>query len=153
MLAKILTADDEANIRKMISLLLKEQGYEVKAVSNGREAVNALLEFEPDVVLLDQQMPVLNGVEALEEIKQIRPNQTVVFVTAFGTISLAVDAVKKGAYDFIEKPFDNDHLILTVKRAVVHSRMQSEIRTLKTELNRHHTTIIGEDTGLKYIMG
>ena len=150
--SKILIADDEANIRKVITLLLKEQGYEVKAVGNGREAIDALLEFQPDVILLDQQMPVCTGVEAFEEIKRLRPNQTVIFVTAFGSISLAVDTVKKGAYDFIEKPFDNDNLILTVQRALEHSRMKGEIRTLKNQLNRQHNTIIGENTGLKAIV-
>jgi len=150
--AKILIADDEANIRKVITLLLKEQGYETKAVTNGREAVEALLEFQPDVILLDQQMPVLTGVEALEEIKRKNRDQTVIFVSAFGSISLAVDAVRKGAYDFIEKPFDNNNLILTVKRAVEHSRMKGEIKTLKNRLNQPYNTIIGENSGLKHIV-
>ena len=149
---RVLLADDEATIRKVITLLLKEQGYEVKAVNNGREAVNALMDFQPDVILLDQQMPVLTGVEALEEIKRIRPNQVVVFVSAFGSISLAVDAIKKGAYDFIEKPFDNDNLLLTVQRAIEHSRMKSEIRTLKTQLKQHQHIIIGENSGLRHVV-
>ncbi|MDR0796404.1 MAG: sigma-54 dependent transcriptional regulator [Tannerella sp.] len=150
--AKILIADDETNIRKVIALLLKEQGYEIKAVANGREAVDALLDFQPDVILLDQQMPVLAGVETLDEIKRIRPNQTVIFVSAYGSISLAVDAVKKGAYDFIEKPFNNDHLILTVQRALEHSRLKAEIKILKTDMNKNHSFIIGENTGLKHIV-
>ena len=152
MKAKILIADDEANIRKVITLLMKEQGYEVKAVGNGREALDALLKFEPDVILLDQQMPVLTGVEALEEIKRIRPHQEVVLITAFGSISLAVDAVKKGAYDFIEKPFDNENLILTVNRAIEHSRMKGEIKTLKTQIKQNFSSIIGENSGLKYVV-
>lgn len=106
MKAKIVVADDEPRIRAMIALLLKEDGYEVQTAANGQEAVDALLSFRPDVILLDQQMPVLTGVEALEKIKRLCPNQVVVFITAFGSVSLAVDAVKKGAYDFIEKPFD-----------------------------------------------
>ena len=149
---KILIADDEASIRKVISLLLREQGYEVKAVSNGREAVEACIAFQPDVILLDQQMPLMTGVEALEEIKRIRPHQVIVFVTAFGSISLAVDAVKKGAYDFIEKPFDNDTLLLTVKRAIEHSRMKGEIRTLKSQIKRQNSSIIGDNSGLKQTM-
>lgn len=121
-------------------------------VENGREAVEALLSFQPDVILLDQQMPVLTGVEALEEIRRISPTQVVLFVTAFGSISLAVDAVKKGAYDFIEKPFDNDKLLLTVKRAVEHSRMKGEISTLKKTLGEKRSNVIGENTGLKQVM-
>lgn len=152
MKAKIVVADDELRIRKMICRLLTDEGYEVMPVENGREAVEALLSFRPDVILLDQQMPVMTGVEALEEIKQISPNQIVLFVTAFGSISLAVDAVKKGAYDFIEKPFDNDKLLLTVGRAVEHSRMKGEISNLKKSLGEKKSAVIGDNTGLKQVM-
>lgn len=152
MKAKIVVADDEPRIRKMICRLLTDEGYDVMPVENGREAVEALLSFQPDVILLDQQMPVMTGVEALEEIKQISPNQVVLFVTAFGSISLAVDAVKKGAYDFIEKPFDNDKLLLTVGRAVEHSRMKGEISNLKKSLGEKKSAVIGDNTGLKQVM-
>jgi len=152
MKVKIVVADDEPRIRKMICRLLMDEGYEVMPVENGREAVEALLSFQPDVILLDQQMPVMTGVEALEEIKQIAPNQVVLFVTAFGSISLAVDAVKKGAYDFIEKPFDNDKLLLTVGRAVEHSRMKGEISNLKKSLGEKKSAVIGDNTGLKQEM-
>ena len=151
-MVKILLADDEAAIRKVITLLLREQGYEVKAVGNGRDAVEALKTFQPDVILLDQQMPLLTGLETLEKIKRIRPNQVIVFVTAFGSISLAVDAVKKGAYDFIAKPFENDNLLLTVKRAIEHSRMKGEINALKSQIKQQYSSIIGENSGLKHIM-
>lgn len=152
MKAKIVVADDEPRIRKMICRLLMDEGYEVMPVENGREAVEALLSLQPDVILLDQQMPVMTGVEALEEIKQIAPNQVVLFVTAFGSISLAVDAVKKGAYDFIEKPFDNDKLLLTVGRGVEHSRMKGEISNLKKSLGEKKSAVIGDNTGLKQVM-
>ncbi|MCD8043167.1 MAG: sigma-54 dependent transcriptional regulator [Tannerellaceae bacterium] len=150
---RILIADDEVSIRRVITLLLKEEGYEVKAVENGKEVVETLFSFNPDVVLLDYQMPVMNGAEAFEEIKKVRPEQTVIFVTAFGSISLAVDAVKKGAYDFIEKPFDNDNLLLKIKRAIEHCRMQGEIRLLKTRLQANTSpSIIGANRGLKQII-
>lgn len=152
MKAKILVADDEPQIRKVIFLLLSEEGYEVKTVENGQEAINALPIFRPNVILLDQQMPLLTGVEALEHIRQQYPDQVVIFVTAFGSVSLAVDAIKKGAYDFIEKPFDNDKLLLTVRRAVEHGKLKGEISTLKTRLNPVHPPIIGESTGLKQIV-
>ena len=148
-MVKILIADDEAQIRKVITLVLREQGYEVKAVCNGREAVEAVSAFKPDVVLLDQQMPVLTGVEALEEIKKIRPNQTIVFISAFGSIALAVDAIKKGAFDFIEKPFNNEYLLLTVRRAIEFSRAKREI---KTQPNAGQNRIIGENSGLKEVV-
>ena len=152
MKSKILIADDETRIRRVMTLLLKEEGYEVLSVENGQEVLDVLLTFQPDVILLDQQMPVLTGVETLEQIKKIRPNQVVVFVTAFGSVALAVDAVKKGAYDFIEKPFDNDNLILKVKRALEHCRMKGEIKKLKNKLKETGLPIIGEDSGLKQVI-
>ena len=149
---KILIADDEPGIRRMIGILLEEEGYEVKAVENGSEAIDALHRFRPDLVLLDQQMPVLTGVETLEKIKLLNPNQIVIFITAFGSISLAVDAVKKGAYDFIEKPFDNDKLILTVKRAIEHCRLKKEITVLQKRLSATHQTIVGDSYALKQLL-
>ena len=149
---KILIAGDEPGIRKVISLLLEEKGYETKTVENGKEAVDALLQFRPDLVLLDQQMPVMTGVEALEKIKTLNPNQIVIFISAFGSISLAVDAVKKGAYDFIEKPFDNDKLILTVNRAIEHFRLKNEISVLQKRLSATKQTIVGESHALKQLL-
>ncbi|MDR3141731.1 MAG: sigma-54 dependent transcriptional regulator [Tannerellaceae bacterium] len=152
MKAKILIADDEAPIRKVMTLLLKEEGYEVMAVENGREAVSALPAFRPDVVLLDQQMPVLNGVETFEAIRRRFPGQAVIFITAYGSIPLAVDTVKKGAYDFIEKPFDNDNLLLKVKRAVEHCRAKGQAGTPETRLQPALCPVIGENGGLRQVI-
>lgn len=152
MKAKIVVADDEPRVRGVIALLLKEEGYEVRTASNGQEAVETALAFRPDVILLDQQMPLLTGVQALEKIKAARPDPVVILVTAFGSVSLAVEAVKKGAYDFIEKPFDNDKLLLTVRRAVEHRRMRGEIDTLKSRLRDNRPDIIGERSGLRQVM-
>lgn len=152
MKGKILIADDEPRIRKIISLLLAKEGYEVKAVTNGKEAVSETTLFQPDVILLDQQMPVMTGTEALEKIQAVRPHQVVILVTAFGTISLAVDAVKKGAYDFIEKPFDNDDLLLKVKRGIEHSHLKGELHQLKKRLGEGERPIIGSEGGLRTVM-
>lgn len=152
MKGKVLIADDEPRIRKIVSLLLIQEGYEVKTVANGKEAVSETTLFRPDVILLDQQMPVMTGTEALEKIQAVRPNQVVILVTAFGTISLAVDAVKKGAYDFIEKPFDNDDLLLKVKRAMEHSQLKGELRQLKKRLGEGERPIIGSEGGLRTVM-
>lgn len=152
MKGKVLIADDEPRIRKIMTLLLSQEGYEVKSVENGKEAVAEATLFDPDVILLDQQMPIMNGTEALDKIRLMRPNQVMVLVTAFGTISLAVDAVKKGAYDFIEKPFDNDDLLLKVKRAVEHSRLKGEIHQLKKRLGEGERPIIGSEGGLRMVM-
>lgn len=152
MKGKILIADDEARIRKVIALLLKEEGHDVMTVENGREVLNVLPDFQPDVILLDQQMPVMTGIETLEEIKKRYPQQTVIFITAFGSIALAVDTVKKGAYDFIEKPFDNDNLVLKVNRAMEHCMLKGEVRTLKKQLSPSSLPIVGENNGLKHVV-
>lgn len=149
---KILIADDEPRIRRIIALLLQEEGYNVLTVSNGIEAVAEATRFNPDLILMDQQMPGMDGIEALENIRKTHPGQIIILITAFGSISLAVDAVKKGAYDFIEKPFDNDALLLKVKRALEHSQLKGEIRQLKTQLGETERPIIGSNGGLRIIM-
>jgi DNA-binding NtrC family response regulator len=149
---KILIADDESAIRRVLTLLLKEEGYDVMAVASGRELLNVLLSFQPDVILLDQQMPSLTGVETLEQINNMRPGQTVIFVTAFGSVALAVDAVKKGAYDFIEKPFDNDDLLLMVRRAIKQGNRKGETKNPKDNLKEAGSFIAGENGGLKQVM-
>lgn len=152
MKGKVLIADDEPRIRKIMTLLLSQEGYEVKSVENGKAAVAEATLFNPDVILLDQQMPIMNGTEALDKIRLMRPNQVMMLVTAFGTISLAVDAVKKGAYDFIEKPFDNDDLLLKVKRAMEHSHLKGELHQLKKRLGEGERPIIGSEGGLRMVM-
>ncbi len=151
---RILIADDEAKIRRVMTLLLEEAGYQVKTVENGAEAVDALVSFDPHIVLLDYQMPVLSGIEALEKIKSLNSSQTVIMITAFGSVSLVVEAIKKGAYDFIEKPFDNDKLLLTIQRAVDHTGLKDEVRELKQRINRMvgKNTIIGRNGGLRMVM-
>ena len=145
---KILVADDEPAIRRMLAILLEEEGYEIKTVQNGNEAVAAFSLFHPDLVLLDQQMPVMTGVEALEKIKALDREQMVIFISAFGSISLAVDAVKKGAYDFIEKPFDNDKMILTVNRAMEHRRLKEEVTGLHQRLSAKQPVMVGASPAL-----
>ena len=94
----------------------------------------------------------MTGTEALEKIHLSRPNQVVIMVTAFGTISLAVDVVKKGAYDFVEKPFDNNELLLKVKRAMEHGHLKGELRQLKKRLGEGERPIIGSEGGLRKVM-
>ncbi len=151
---RILIADDEAKIRKVISLLLKDEGYEVLAVDNGTDAVHEAERYNPDLVLLDQQMPGLTGTEALREIKSRRPNQVAIIITAHGSISLAVNAIKDGAYDFIEKPFYNDHLLLTVKRALEYGKISGELAQLKTQISENYTfgQIVGNSVKLQQVL-
>ncbi|MDR2057146.1 MAG: sigma-54 dependent transcriptional regulator [Dysgonamonadaceae bacterium] len=154
MKVRILIADDEAKIRKIMALLLRNEGYEVLTVDNGLSAVEEVERFHPDVTLLDQRMPDMMGVEALKQIKDKYPETVVIIVTAHGSISLAVDAIKNGAYDFIEKPFDNDKLLLTIRRSLEYRRMSGELNRLKECFNETYSfgQIIGSSAQLQQVM-
>jgi DNA-binding NtrC family response regulator len=148
---RILIVDDEAKIRKVMSLLLRDEGYEVLAVDNGASAVAEAGRFNPDLVLLDHQMPDMTGIDALKKIKDRHPATVVVIVTAHGSIALAVNAIKDGAYDFIEKPFDNDQLLLTVRRALEYKSLSGELNHLKQRLDETHSfgQIVGSSAKLQ----
>lgn len=149
---RILIADDEPRIRRIVSLLLGDAGYEVKTATNGGEAVTLAESFAPDIILLDQQMPVMNGTEAMQRILKKNPDQVIILMTAYGTISLAVEAVKGGAYDFIEKPFDNNELLLKVKNAIGHGALKQQVKQLQQQLDGGPRPIIGSEGGLKSVM-
>ena len=114
MTGKILIVDDEAPIRTILKYLLKEEGYSVRTAENGYKAIQLCREFQPDLILMDQNMPVMNGIEATVKIKECHPDQIIVILTAHGDVSRAVYAIKKGAYDYLEKPFDNDKFLNTI---------------------------------------
>ncbi|MDR1221936.1 MAG: sigma-54 dependent transcriptional regulator [Tannerella sp.] len=152
--ARILIADDEAKIRKVMTLLLKDEGYEVSAVVDGLSAVHEAERFLPDVVLLDQQMPDMTGMEALKRIKGAYPETVVIIVTAHGSISLAVNAIKDGAYDFIEKPFNNDNLLLVVHRALEYKNLSGKLNRMKKRFDETQALgqIVGNSAKLQQVM-
>jgi len=135
MAEKILIIDDEEKIRRIVSHLLTDEGYIVKTADDGMNGYRTALRFSPRIILMDQNMPGMNGIETMQKIRNKLPNVTVIIITAFGEVSLAVEAIKKGAYDYIEKPFDNDKLILLIRRALAYNRMSGEISVLKQKLD------------------
>jgi len=142
---KILIIDDEKNIRDIFSLLLEEKDYSVQTAENGREGLKKVLSFLPDVILLDMNMPDYTGIEVLAKIKEKIPAAEVIIITAFGTIQNAVEATKLGAYDYLEKPVNNDELLLLISRALEVKRLRREVRELKSELSSRYSfsNIIG----------
>ena len=142
---KILIIDDEKNIRDIFSLLLEEKGYLVQTAENGKEGLKKNLSFNPDVILLDMNMPDYSGIEILAKIKDKTPATEVLIITAFGTIQNAVEATKLGAYDYLEKPVDNDELLLLIARALEVKRLRNQVRELKSELSARYrfSSIIG----------
>ncbi len=132
---KILIVDDEEKIRKILTRILADEDYNAKAIENGQRALTVLQTFQPDVILMDQNMPGLNGIETMVKIKEKFPLIPVIIITAFGEVSLAVEAIKNGAYDYLEKPFDNDKLLLLIKRALQHSKLTDEISKLRNKIS------------------
>lgn len=145
MIAKILVVDDEQKICLILSQILSEEGYTVQTAGSGEAAIEIFESFRPDLILMDQNMPGLNGIDTMVKIQSRHPEITVIILTAYGSIPLAVEAIKKGAYDYLSKPFDNDELLLLVKRALEHRRLTEEVSNLKRQLQEKYsfTNIIG----------
>lgn len=145
MAQKILIVDDENKIRIILKRILSDEGYEVKTAECGEDALDETDAFDPDLILMDQNMPGLDGIETMCKILKKRPDMAIIIITAYGSIKLAVEAMKKGAYNFIAKPFDNDELIIVIKRALEHSRLTEEISILKQQLRQQYSfnNIIG----------
>jgi two-component system phosphate regulon sensor histidine kinase PhoR len=148
----ILVADDEEAIRTGIARVLKSEGHQVLTAANGQEALDRLASGGVDVVLCDLKMPVMGAFEVLEETGRRYPEVPVIVITAFGTVNHAVECMKRGAYDFITKPYMIDHLILVVNRALEKQRLAREagalqeeqiqnLYTLAMEQSRMHTMI------------
>jgi DNA-binding NtrC family response regulator len=151
---QILVVDDDKNIAKMIEInLRKEKSYEVKTATSGEACLKMFRETLPDLVLLDIQMPGIDGIETIRRIKEEEARIPVVMMSAHGTIERAVQSMKLGAYDFITKPFQTDRLMITVKNALMTSSLQQEITELRTELKQryHYENIIGQSGAMQEV--
>jgi len=128
--AKVLVVDDEESIRRSLKDILNEEGYSVSTSATLKDAEEALKGEYYNVVVLDVWMPDGDGVDFLQVIREISPDSVVVMITGHGNIEMAVKAIKNGAYDFIEKPFSIDRLLLTIKHAVKESqsRRREEVK-------------------------
>jgi two-component system nitrogen regulation response regulator GlnG len=132
--ARILIADDEDSLRWVLEKGLKQAGYEITAVRDGDSAVRAF-EADPfDLVFLDVRMPGIDGLTALARLRQIRKDAQVVVMTAHGTMDTAIQAMQKGAYDYLAKPFDLDEVMLLTERALAAARLTEEVVRLKSGL-------------------
>jgi DNA-binding NtrC family response regulator len=130
---RILVVDDEPNMLRLLKTILMDRtGYEVATTNNPLE-VSKLLQEEPfDLVITDLKMPLVDGMDLIDIIKKINDEIPIVIITAYGTIETAEEAIQKGAYDFITKPFRKETILITIKRALEWKRMQKELAALKT---------------------
>jgi len=135
---RILIVDDEANARAALSEILREDGYATETAADGFKALGKLEEFSPDLILTDLKMPGLDGIAFMEKARAAAPGALFIVMTAFGTISSAVDAVKKGAENYLTKPLDPDALGAVVERAMEKARLAQEARKLRDRLRERN---------------
>jgi len=142
----ILVIEDKNSMREMLSKTLEAEGYEVETVRDGERGVERAKEKKYDVVLADLKLPRMDGIEVLSSLKELDHDVAVILMTAYGTIEKAVEAMKEGAFDFLTKPFDTDHLSVLIKRAMENRRLVAENVLLREELghNLGYAEIIGK---------
>jgi len=143
---KVLIVDDAPDTLEIIQKLLSYEGYEIILASTGEEGVKRVEEERPEVVLMDINLPGIDGTEALRRIRRINPIQSVIMLTAFATVENAILALKEGATDFIKKPFENEHLIHIVNQSLEKYRTLKEKEKLEEEVRR--LSITDDLTGL-----
>ena len=141
-MAKILVVDDESSIRRTLKDILEFEKHQVELAANGMEAIEIAREEEYDVILLDIKMPEMDGMEVLENLMRIR-DVPVIMISGHGTIETAVEAIKKGAYDFIVKPPDLNRLLITVRNAIDKNDLVTQTKQLKREVDKKYE-IVGE---------
>jgi len=132
---RILLIDDDESIRKVIGYMLEEAGYAAETAATAAEGLQAFRSQRPDLVLTDVKMPRKSGIELLSELKSIDPSVPVIILTAFGTVETAVEAMKRGAADYLTKPISRDELLMTVAKILKMSRLERENESLRDTLN------------------
>lgn len=135
-MSTILIIDDEKAIRKTLSEILSYEGYKIDEAGDGEEGLKKFREVEYDVILCDIKMPKIDGIEFLEKAKESNPDVPIIMISGHGTIETAVEAVKKGAYDYISKPPDLNRLLITIRNAMDKTSLVAETKVLKRRVSK-----------------
>ncbi|MGB8190607.1 MAG: sigma-54 dependent transcriptional regulator [Chitinophagaceae bacterium] len=149
-MSNILIIDDEKAIRKTLSEILSYEGYKIDEASDGEEGLKKLREKEFDVVLCDIKMPKVDGIEFLEKSREFNVDTPIIMISGHGTIETAVEAVKKGAYDYISKPPDLNRLLITIRNAMDKNQLVAETKVLKRRVSKVQE-MIGESEPIRRI--
>ena len=150
-MARILVVDDEDGIRKVLRQLLEYEGHEVRAATSGGEALTVYPEFRPDIVFLDVKMARMDGLEVLARLREQDPSAIVVMISGHGTIETAVEATRRGAYDFLEKPLDTDRILLTIRNALQQRGLEQENARLRDEVESRYE-IVGSSFAIRAVL-
>jgi two-component system, NtrC family, nitrogen regulation response regulator NtrX len=145
---RVLVVDDETGIREAIRMTLEYEGYRIEEARSGQEAIDKATRTDYDVILLDIKMPVLDGIEVLENLKQQRVGSPVIMVSGHGDVHTAVECTKRGAFDFLEKPLNRDKLLLTVRNAVRLRQVEEENTELRSKAEKEYQ-LVGDSAPMK----
>ncbi len=153
-MARVLLVDDDPSLPGLLALVLKAAGHDVEVASSGERAVEALGRATFDVALLDVSLPGISGLETFTKLREKHPGIIGVFMTAFGSIRSAVDAMRAGGFDYLTRPFDNDELVLTLERALELRRLGEEVRLLREEIGSRvaFPGIVGRSAGMLQVL-
>jgi DNA-binding NtrC family response regulator len=137
MAEKILIVDDEPDMLKLLGMILREKTpYEITSTNNPLEAIDLMKKDRFDIVISDLKMPGLDGIEIIDAVKKVDPDTPVIIITAYGTVESATEAMQKGGFDFITKPFRKEHILFTIDKAIKWLHMQRENKMLKEQLKK-----------------
>src|SRR4030042_5995278 len=150
---RILLADDEVTFRKTFAKVLVEEGMSVKEVGNGTEALDVVTKERFAVAILDIRMPGADGIKVLREIMRIRPETRVIMITAYGTVEMAVEAIKLGACEYVVKPVVMDDILIKIRQNLRYLELHEENKQLKQELNSRFDIgqIIGKSPAIQEV--
>ncbi|MDQ6802161.1 MAG: sigma-54 dependent transcriptional regulator [Acidobacteriota bacterium] len=149
---RVLVVDDETAIREAIRMTLEYEGYRIDEARSGQEGIDKATKVPYDAILLDIKMPVLDGIEVLENLKDQKIATPVIMVSGHGDIQTAVECTKRGAFDFLEKPLNRDKLLLSVRNAVRTQKLEEEVDELRERAERDYQ-LVGEAAGMKDLRG
>ncbi|HEX2206675.1 MAG TPA: sigma-54 dependent transcriptional regulator [Longimicrobium sp.] len=150
-MARILVVDDEEGIRRVLHQLFEYEDHEVRSAGGGAEAISIHQEFHPDVTFLDVKMARMDGLEALTKIRENDPAAVVIMISGHGTIDTAVEATRRGAFDFLEKPLDTDRLLVVLRNALQTQGLVQENARLRGEIESRHQ-IVGRSFALRQVL-
>ncbi len=149
----ILIVEDNYDTQLLISSILRENGYQTFLVSDGKEVISRFISYKPDIVLLDIQLPGKDGISILKKIKEIDQNTLVIMISGTRGIKNIVETIKLGAYDYVRKPFDQDELLISIKRALKTRELNQQITDLKKKLYfKKNKIVIGNSPQIKRIL-
>ena len=153
-MSKVLIIDDERPIRNSLKEILEYEKLKISEATNGIEGLESITKNDFDLILCDIKMPGMDGIELLSKIQELKPEVPVIMISGHGNVETAVDALKKGAYDFIEKPIDLNRLLVTVRNALDRANLVEETKKLRKKLPQSkNSPIIGESAEIKHVLG